>query len=32
PEPGSLVLFGFGLLGVAALWVRKRDGLRSPRA
>lgn len=31
PEPASLVLFGFGLLGVAALWIRKNDQLRSPR-
>lgn len=25
PEPASLVLFGIGLLGVAALWVRRRN-------
>lgn len=31
PEPASLVLFGFGLLGVAALWMRKNDVLRSTR-
>ncbi|MGH9469181.1 MAG: PEP-CTERM sorting domain-containing protein [Terriglobia bacterium] len=31
PEPSSLVLFGIGLLGVAALWTRKISRLRSPR-
>lgn len=31
PEPGSLVLFGIGLFGVAALWLRKNDPLRSSR-
>ena len=31
PEPASLVLFGFGLLGVAALWLRKNDTVRLPR-
>ncbi len=31
PESGSLVLFGIGLLGIAALWARKFNELRSPR-
>lgn len=31
PEPASLVLFGIGLLGIAALWARKINRLRSPR-
>lgn len=31
PESGSLVLFGIGLLGIAALWGRKINRLRSPR-
>jgi PEP-CTERM motif len=31
PEPASLVLFGIGLLGIMALWVRKMNRLRSPR-
>ncbi|MGH9405219.1 MAG: PEP-CTERM sorting domain-containing protein [Terriglobia bacterium] len=31
PEPGSLVLFGIGLLGVAVLWARKLGTLRSPQ-
>ncbi len=31
PEPGSLALFGIGLLGLTALWVRKSRRLRSPR-
>ncbi len=31
PEPGSLVLFGIGLLGVAALWARKSRRLQSLR-
>jgi hypothetical protein len=31
PEPGSLVLFGIGLLGVTALWAGKSLRLRSSR-
>lgn len=31
PEPASLILFGIGLLGVVALWMRKSPQLRSPR-
>lgn len=31
PEPASLVLFGIGLLGMAALCAGKMDLLRSPR-
>ncbi len=30
PESGSLVLMSIGLLGIAALWARKIDRLRSP--
>ncbi|MGH9354637.1 MAG: PEP-CTERM sorting domain-containing protein [Terriglobia bacterium] len=31
PEPGSLVFFGIGLLGIMTLWMRKINPLRSPR-
>ena len=31
PESGTLALFGIGLLGIAALWVRRIDWLRSSR-